>query len=847
MAKEDDGKSSKREAEESASQEKDGPSQPKKAKLKEDNKLQDYECKLCDSKFFTLGQYTCHIQSFEHRKRTILQTADKVFSKAPQYQSSLFLDHICFCVLSGQITLSLDFNLGGRESDLPPGLSGRKVVHCKVCNVYTNSAKQLAEHLSGGRHKQVCFKFNVPITTLELTSDDTKTLEGTRLQGDKLMCKCCSVQLTSMEQYKAHMATNKHKLVMERKPVRPQRKIKKALKVSALLLLSTKSTSAEEKQEKSDDKTKNYKDDEKDKQKDESKDKKKDTSKDGKKEKKDKGEDKVPDSKGADRTASAKVNTHAFSPYWAGWRARQMASTVQCRCGTSTSFNLLDELNEQPTLRNELDFFRSHRPKKDKKTRPQPIPYLCDICHVFSKSAFELNEHLASDRHKETLCKFLKGEKSPPDKDSKNDDKPAEVTDSTDKQPQNPELYCDICQLLLPSLGTKREHEKSKQHKFLEALRKNVKTEPRAEEAATGKKPEATKTVTAARTAKTLHCSVCRMDLESNEAMEEHVQSKKHKFLSALKPGPPAPARRLEESTRHKRAGPYDSSSDRREWRRGKRRNEEDEEEMPELAAVALERRALQAQLAQRRQEIEEQRRLIAELREEQHLEAEKAALRRMIDECRQLIEEREKNKRRAVEVQESISRKAAKSVQWHPSVTEVKKQPEDPRRPKSYDYEEPQERLSLVKKAHEEWEREQLEKARNRGHAQPAFVTVNREKDDWEKDSPSVESSISSFMSFSHWDGKIPLLDGPVETHDDTDASWSSSLPVLSQEGTPTFRGPIAGDDTIIEPFSRGQFFGQVDADAVFSQESIGKAGIKWPWCSAQPASLEQWLPRLA
>ncbi|XP_075752184.1 uncharacterized protein LOC119173674 isoform X3 [Rhipicephalus microplus] len=769
----DDGKSSKREAEESASQEKDGPSQPKKAKLKEDNKLQDYECKLCDSKFFTLGQYTCHIQSFEHRKRTILQTADKVFSKAPQYR-------------------------GGRESDLPPGLSGRKVVHCKVCNVYTNSAKQLAEHLSGGRHKQVCFKFNVPITTLELTSDDTKTLEGTRLQGDKLMCKCCSVQLTSMEQYKAHMATNKHKLVMERKPVRPQRKIKKALKPFY------KNTSAEEKQEKSDDKTKNYKDDEKDKQKDESKDKKKDTSKDGKKEKKDKGEDKVPDSKGADRTASAKVRD-------------------------KYQLNLLDELNEQPTLRNELDFFRSHRPKKDKKTRPQPIPYLCDICHVFSKSAFELNEHLASDRHKETLCKFLKGEKSPPDKDSKNDDKPAEVTDSTDKQPQNPELYCDICQLLLPSLGTKREHEKSKQHKFLEALRKNVKTEPRAEEAATGKKPEATKTVTAARTAKTLHCSVCRMDLESNEAMEEHVQSKKHKFLSALKPVPPAPARRLEESTRHKRAGPYDSSSDRREWRRGKRRNEEDEEEMPELAAVALERRALQAQLAQRRQEIEEQRRLIAELREEQHLEAEKAALRRMIDECRQLIEEREKNKRRAVEVQESISRKAAKSVQWHPSVTEVKKQPEDPRRPKSYDYEEPQERLSLVKKAHEEWEREQLEKARNRGHAQPAFVTVNREKDDWEKDSPSVESSISSFMSFSHWDGKIPLLDGPVETHDDTDASWSSSLPVLSQEGTPTFRGPIAGDDTIIEPFSRGQFFGQVDADAVFSQESIGKAGIKW------------------
>ncbi|KAL1415065.1 hypothetical protein MTO96_029843 [Rhipicephalus appendiculatus] len=244
--------------------------------------------------------------------------------------------------------------------------------------------------------------------------------------------------------------------------------------------------------------------------------------------------------------------------------------------------------------------------------------------------------------------------------------------------------------------------KKSKKHKLLEALRKNGKTEPRAEEAATAKKPEATKTVTAARTAKSLHCSVCQMDLESNEAMEEHIQSKKHKFLSALKPVPPAPARRPEEGTRHKRTGPRDSGPDRREWRRGKRRNEEEEEEIPELAAVALERRALQAQLAQRRQEIEEQRRLIEELREEQHLEEEKAALRRMIDECRQLLEEREKNKRRAIEVEERISRKTAKSVQWHPSVTAVKKEPEDPRWDKSRDYGEPQERLSLVRKAQE-------------------------------------------------------------------------------------------------------------------------------------------------
>ncbi|KAH7946494.1 hypothetical protein HPB52_000246 [Rhipicephalus sanguineus] len=148
-------KSSKREADESPSHEKDGPSKPKKPRFKDDEKGREYECKLCDCKFFTLGQYSVHIQSFEHRKRAVLQTADKAFSEAPQYR-------------------------GGRDGDLPPGLSGRKVVHCKVCNVFTNSAKQLAEHLNGARHKQVCFKFNVPITTLELTSDDTTTLEGTR-------------------------------------------------------------------------------------------------------------------------------------------------------------------------------------------------------------------------------------------------------------------------------------------------------------------------------------------------------------------------------------------------------------------------------------------------------------------------------------------------------------------------------------------------------------------------------------------------------------------------------------------------------------------------------------------
>ncbi|KAL1415064.1 hypothetical protein MTO96_029842 [Rhipicephalus appendiculatus] len=382
-------KSSKRDAEESPSQE-DGSSKPKKPKFKDDEKGREYECKLCDSKFFTLGQYSCHIQSYEHRKRTVLQTADKAFSEAPQYR-------------------------GGREGDLPPGLSGRKVVHCKVCNVFTNSAKQLAEHLNGGRHKQICFKFNVPITTLELTSDDVATLEGTRLKGDKLMCKCCSVELNSMEQYTLHMASNKHKLVMARKPVRPDRNIKRALRPYY------KRKMDEEKKEKSDAKAENDEDEEKNEQKDKSKDKEKDKQKDkskdkekdkhkdkskDKEDKKDKEEDKVSDSSEADKSVSS---TKVRNKY---------------------QLNLLDELSEQPTLRNELDFIRSHRPMKDKKTFPKPVPYMCDICHVFGKSAFELNE-------------------------SKDDDKPTEVKDSEDKKPKNPQLYCDVCQLLLPSLGTK--------------------------------------------------------------------------------------------------------------------------------------------------------------------------------------------------------------------------------------------------------------------------------------------------------------------------------------------------------------------------------------------------------
>ncbi|XP_065284560.1 glutamic acid-rich protein-like [Dermacentor albipictus] len=773
-------KSPKREGEKSPRREEEGASKPKKAKFKDDEKGREYECKLCDCKFFTVAQYTCHIQSFEHRKRTILKTATKAFSEAPQYRD-------------------------GHGSDLPPGLSGRKVVHCKVCNVFTNSAIQLAEHLNGGRHKLMCFKFNVPITTLELTSDDTSTLEGTRLQGEKLMCKCCSVEINSMEQYKAHMGSTRHKLISQKKPLKPERAMKRALKP----FYKNKKEKSEERSDVRTGKDKGKEDKKKDDDKDD--DKEKDKEEDKEKGKNDKEQDNALNNKGADNgTHSTKVR----DKYQLG---------------------LLDQLNERPDRRNEMEFSRSHRPMKDKKTPAlKPVPYMCDICQMFGKSAFELNEHLNSEGHKAALRKFLSGEKSPPTKDGKVDDKPAEVKD---RESQKPKLYCDICQLLLPSLGVKEQHEKSKKHKFLQELRKNAKPESHTKES---KKTAATKTVTAEKAvppARTLHCSVCQTDVESDEAMKEHIKSKKHKFLSELKPEPPAPVRRPEESTRRKRARPRESSPDRRDWRHWTRRKSE-EEEIPELAALALKRQALQLELAKRRKEIDEQRRLIAELQEEQHLEEEKAALRRMIDECRLLIEERERHKRQATEAEASTSRKTAKSVQWHDSVkvVEVMEKPWDSGHTRNHDYAEPQERLSIVKKAQEDWEREHLSQARSRGPAhQKHSVPVEQEVEDWEKDRPSGGSSTLSYTSFSRWDGEIPLLGTPVETVD-SGTSWPDSLSTQSQEGIPSFRNSLEGEERRIEPLSQEPPFRQMDVGAVFSQESFGNVSTNWPGAQHSP-----------
>lgn len=175
-------------------------------KFKDDEPGREYECVLCDCKFFTLGQHAIHIESFEHRKRVIQKAANKAYSKAP------------------------DYNGGGPGTDLPRGLAGKRVVHCKVCNVFTNSAKQLAEHLGGGRHKLLCFKLNVPITTLEPSPEDVHTLEATRLEGSKLVCKHCSVEINSRQQYDEHMKSKNHQLRLTNTPLRPMRKIKKELR-----------------------------------------------------------------------------------------------------------------------------------------------------------------------------------------------------------------------------------------------------------------------------------------------------------------------------------------------------------------------------------------------------------------------------------------------------------------------------------------------------------------------------------------------------------------------------------------------------------------------------------------
>ncbi|XP_077485722.1 uncharacterized protein LOC144096744 isoform X3 [Amblyomma americanum] len=449
-------------AEEEKAGSKDGPpgGKAKKPRFRDCDEGREFECVLCDCKFFTVGQYSVHIQSFEHRKRTIQKVANKAYDRAPHYQ-------------------------GGREGDLPSGLSGRKVVHCKVCNVFTNSAKQLAEHLGGARHKQLCFKFNVPVTTLALTKEDTHTLEATRLQGERLMCKHCSVEINSMQQYKEHMNSAKHKLRAENKPLRPERSLKKALKAS----YRTSKKKAKEEEDGSKSQDKRSKDEER-----------------------------------------AEVEDKSI-----GGDGSNSSSKVRDKY----QLNLLNELNELPTLRNEIHFYRNQRSSKEKKPpRVKPVPFMCDVCQVFTKSAFELNEHLMGEEHRVALKKFLVGGQSTTAGSAA--DQPSQPDVDPTKEPQKPELYCNACQLLLPSLGAKREHEKGKKHKFLQELRKGMKTESHTQEglatAAQGGGSNREEVRPKEETPlKSVHCSLCMVDVESEAAMKEHMRSKKHKFLSELK------------------------------------------------------------------------------------------------------------------------------------------------------------------------------------------------------------------------------------------------------------------------------------------------------------------------
>lgn len=566
-------------------------------KFKDGEPGREYECVLCDCKFFTLGQHAIHIESFEHRKRVIQKAATKAYGKAPDYHG------------------------GGPGTGLPPGLAGRRVVHCKVCNVFTNSAKQLAEHLGGGRHKQLCFKLNVPVTTLELTSDDVHTLDATRLEGSKLVCKHCSVELNSKQQYDAHMKSKNHELRVQNKSLHPMRKIKRELKIFF------KNKKKEEREQDGPD-AKRPKRDHRDNRKRRAGEK-------------DSGSEEEGDSKNGGSS-----------------KARE-----------KYKLNLLDDLNELPSLRNEITFANCDRKHK----KPKPAPFMCDICQVFCKSAYQLNEHLTSEEHGAALKKLLADEQ-PVDSTAaggSTDDKSGEVSPKEKKE--TPVLYCEVCQLMLSSLGSKLEHEKSKKHKFLQELRKGIKTEKTEPPAAKVKKdpppapPAKVKAeAPAAPAAKVLHCSTCREDVETD--MKEHLKSKKHRFLAELKPGA---GRRWPEDSG---GGP---SSHNRRNSRPPRHEEEDRgrtEELPELVALALERKALQAELAKRRQEIEVQRRLVEELREEQRMEEEKAALRRMINECRELIEERNRRAMGTPQPQGgSRGSRPPKSVQWHPDLDQVR------------------------------------------------------------------------------------------------------------------------------------------------------------------------------
>ncbi|KAH9382376.1 hypothetical protein HPB48_012595 [Haemaphysalis longicornis] len=238
---------------------------------------------------------------------------------------------------------------GGPGTDLPRGLTGKRVVHCKVCNVFTNSAKQLAEHLGGGRHKLLCFKLNVPITTLEPSPEDVHTLECTRLEGSKLVCKHCSVELNSKQQYDEVISHEEQEppASPDQHAPPPMRKIKKELRP----FFKNKRKEEKREQEEGEPAEKT--------QKREYWENRKKRSREGEK---GSGDDEKEEA-GKEDASKEKVKKTLCTHTKEVLGVSVGADLVQAR--DKYKFNLLDDLSEMPSLRNEITFANCERKKSE--------------------------------------------------------------------------------------------------------------------------------------------------------------------------------------------------------------------------------------------------------------------------------------------------------------------------------------------------------------------------------------------------------------------------------------------------------------------------------------------------
>ncbi|XP_064489285.1 trichohyalin-like isoform X2 [Ornithodoros turicata] len=483
----------------------------KKRKFKDNAKGRQYECALCDCVFYTVSQYNLHIQSFEHRKRVIARR-----SAAAPYTV--------------------------------PGKRGPKT-HCAICNVFLNSEKQRSEHLNGIRHKQLCFKLNVPLSSLKISADHTETLEDTRLVGSKLMCKHCSVELNSMQQYEIHMKSKNHLLRKEHKTVNHTKAVLKATK--ALSIKNKKKLKEETPKE-----------------------------------------DKPRDERGRetsdDESANDKGDTH------------------------------------------ELPIKVKRRKKEDDGN---------------------VSKHLLTRGHREKMRQLISGKK----KDTEPED---DEGDCSENKRQKPELYCDICQSMSASKPLYDSHLQGKKHKFLAELKqKSDRPQKPSNTHKSGKQSVEAGPLKGVE----LYCEICQETHTSQKAFDEHIKSKKHKFLSELKPpnqkpqaqtskgqsaaqGAERTSRVTSDDAKAKQQPSGGRSSDGRKRHRsgsGDRAERRDKQRLSTYERLVLERQKIQKELEKREKEIEEQKKLVEKLQVEKQEEKEKAVLRKMIAECRQLLEER--------------------------------------------------------------------------------------------------------------------------------------------------------------------------------------------------------------